>query len=291
MRTFLLSFFVSLIVGLFIYKDTMLDIWQQYPSKYQNLSCLQGNEAMNKLSNSPALLDLCYGDSLLLGGFEGFNLTYNMSFFTPSDNNRFFMEKTIDFLVKNKNAKLCIAATTDKTETTTSYYEREGLRRAALIKDVFLMLAKNKPIDKNRFVLTDSVTFGRSKPLVSFRLLPIDESAADFDFEKMTFFGDNFVEGHATLQPKTAFMNYSDSLRIFLKHSPRSILTVRIYIKEKNEEKLAFQRAQTLHAYFVALGLLSNNIKLNIINNTIPFYNNSNLNLHFDIEISKPLSL
>ncbi len=285
MRIFFISFLVSFFIGLFVCKDTMLDIWEQYQISYANVGNKPDAELASKTSYSSQPLDLYYGDSLLLGGFEGFNLTYSMNFFTPSENNRFFMEKTIDFLVQNKNANLCITATTDKSETTTSYYEREGLRRAALIKAIFLMLAKNKYLDKNQFVLNDSLTYGRSKPAVSFRLLPSAENTADFDFEKMTFFGDNFVDNDATLQPKTAFMNYTDSLRVFLKHCPNTTLTIKMYIRQKSAEKLAFQRAQTLHSYFVALGLLSHNIKLNIINNNTPIYNGKDLNLYFDIEI------
>ena len=41
-------------------------------------------------------------------------------------------------------------------------------------------------------------------------------------------------------------------------------IVINAYTVDKKQQNLALKRAQTLHQYFMALGLLSNNIKLNI---------------------------
>ena len=80
----------------------------------------------------------------------------------------------------------------------------------------------------------------------------------------LPIYGDNFLEGNATLQPKSAFINYSDSLRVHVKRNETTKIVINAYTVDKKQQNLALKRAQTLHQYFMALGLLSNNIKLNI---------------------------
>ena len=256
-------------------------------------------------------LTLYYGDSLLLGGYARFKATEHTLYFIPTENNTLFIKKTIEFLAKHPDTKLCIVGTVFMNEPVTSYYESEGLHRAALVRAAFLNEAQQQTasqkgnqtaqqaaflsplakIDANRIAIDDSIMTEDAMPLLSFRLIPAKQKVIPYQFEKMTFYGDNFLEGNATLQPKSAFINYSDSLRLHIKRNESTKIVINAYTIDKKQQNLAFKRAQTLHKYFMALGLLSTNIKLNItIDPTnLAVTNNLNselINQRFDVEVN-----
>lgn len=236
------------------------------------------------------------GDSLLLGGFESFELRNTSVSFTPSPNNTILMDKLLAFLAKIPTAKLVLVGYTPINEPITSFYESEGLRRAALLRKSFLqrveaMTPEQTANIQNRLVIDDSITMNNPPNLLGLKIIGSSDLTMNYEFERMTFYDDNFVRGEATLQPKSAFINYSDSLHAFLKQKPNTIITVHTHINQKQQQKIAFQRAQTLHRYFVALGLLSDNIKLNIMIDDSPLATSNNLdpalkNNRFEIEIA-----
>ncbi len=285
MRAFLLGVLFFSTFVFYTHKYALCKIWHKCDDE---LSLNTSLENIPTLKNTTALL---YGDSLLLGGFERFKTNHTSREFRPTTNNLSFIEKTIAFLEKHPDTKLCIIGTAFMNEPVTSFYESEGLRRAALIRNQFLAAAKSHQIDENRFDIDDIISINDVEPQISFRLLPKPEKVMAYRFKKMTFYSDNFIEGDATLQPKSAFINYSDSLRTLITARPHINLAIHCYISDKSQQKIAFQRSQVLHTYFMALGLLSNNIKLNIIIDDAPLAVVNNLqsilrSQRFEVEIN-----
>ncbi|MEY4926021.1 MAG: hypothetical protein RI894_457 [Bacteroidota bacterium] len=249
---------------------------------------------VNSISNDAPVLknttSLYYSDSLLFGGFERFKLTHTSQNATLSENNRLFIRKAIDFLEKNPNVKLCIVGSAFMNEPVTAYYESEGLRRADLVRKAILTIENNHKINEKQVEIDDIITVNDIEPQISFKLLPVEVPLMSYRFKKMTFYSDNFIEGDATLQPKSAFINYSDSLRLFTAAHQNTKIAINSYITDKSEQKTAFERTQILHQHFMALGLLSNNIKLNIIVDATQLAGVNNLqpvlkNQRFEIEI------
>ena len=271
MRVFGIGFGIFAVFLLVARQYVVCELWHNCPDTAALRPDTNAALQLNRLPKQ-GRLDLYYGDSLLLGGFEEFGFAPTTQELILTPNNQAFAARTLDFLQQNRTTQLLIIGTYSPDEPSKDGYETAGLLRAATVRDYLV----HAGIAAKRIGLDDEAS--NLAPTVRFKVVPQSQPLLPYKTDNMAFYDDNFLERSATFRPKIAFTTFAHTLQTRFAQKNNKKLTITVFMDGENSlkaEKMATDRVQAVYDYFVALGLQENKIKMNIKINDAPIVNNA----------------
>ena len=247
---------------------------RQHCNEINNPAADTGQMLLNKPPRQENLV-LYYGDSLLLGGYESFEVNEPNLTFRLTQNNKVLIKKLNEILEAMPKTQLTVTGKYKMSENSSSFYETKGLERASKAREQLIDLG----IAPLRINIADEMT-NLPPNEIKFQVTNADAPSIMGVFNDMSFYEYNFLDKTATFRPKPAFIQYADLVVKYFSQNADNELDIIINIPKNYNTSatnaLAQERADAIKAYFVALGLHTKQIKTNMkINKEVAIANAS----------------
>ena len=208
-------------------------------------------------------LDLREGETVILEGFDQFYFEPDSILPDLNENNGQFLDAVVSYLQSNPEKKLTLTGRYLESEryAKAGFFENIGLARAAQIE----FLLEERGVLESRMYLDHEALEGDSLPEPILFRIPLPDTSGyrklQFSFKDMTYSDANFAYNSDVFTPGEGFVNYADSVKIFLDLHPdyRMLIighTDSIASEQYNED-LGLRRARSAQAYFRNLGVTS----------------------------------
>lgn len=211
----------------------------------------------------PQTLSLRYQDSILLEGYDQFWFAKDSIRPDLNMDNRRFISDVFRYFDYHPDQKLTIIGRmlVDEVDARAGFFENIALARAAQAE----LLLEAAGMERGRIYL-DYETVGADtlwEPLV-FLVANVEKNRfkeLQFSFEDMTYSDANFAYNSAEFTPGDGFLNYADSVVVFLGQRPDYRLNIIGHTdsiaSEQYNEDLGLRRAKAAEAFFREQGVQS----------------------------------
>ncbi len=224
-------------------------------------------------------LTLTDGDSVVLSGFDHFAFTPGQVSPDLNDNNRLFLDKAAEYLLRKGAKQLTITGVyrLDEEGARYGFYENLGVARADEVRKMLM----SRGILEERISLDHRIdsTNDLRRPLAFEAFSDDGRNRSLFTFTNMTFSDANFEFGSAEFRPGTPFIAYADSVKVFFDLNPEKLLTIVGHTDSIDTDqfnyRLGMDRARNARQYFVELGIDGARITVNSKGETMPVSTNS----------------
>ncbi len=209
-------------------------------------------------------LQLMEDDRVILSGYDQFLFPTGEGLPVLNANNQLFLDTLATLMLADTSKQLQLTGyfTAQEADMMAGFWEDMGLARAAAIRD----LLRNRGISEQRIDL-DHVQLSDSllaEP-VRFAFFGAAPDAYDsyaketFDFHNMTYSDANFPSNGYLFTPTTAFVNYADSVRVYLESAPEKRIRLIGHTDSDGtdayNQKLGMKRAESTRAYLKGIGI------------------------------------
>ena len=216
----------------------------------------------NRLTN----LLLIDGDTPILEGYEQFSFDTEKSIPNLSVDNKNYLNAAATYLKNNPDKNLKITGLYRPSEKTIhqGMFENLGLARANNIKNLLVQ----RGIDKSRLFLDYNIgDESLSEPLSFAMFSAIPEEMNDkegminaqYSFDNMVFSDANFEFNSAVFTPGSAFLNWADSVQVYLAEHPDQSLQIIGHTDNTGpaayNEDLGLERALAARIFFKEKGI------------------------------------
>ena len=185
-------------------------------------------------SNRPTNLSLLDGDTPILDNYEQFSFDIEKSLPELSIDNKNYLNGVAAYLKNNpdKNLKITGLYRPSEKSIQQGIFENLGLARANSIKNLLIQ----RGIDKSRVFLDYNIGEESLSTPLSFSMfsaIPNEMSDneegiinAQYSFDNMVFSDANFEINSAVFTPGPAFLNWADSVQVYLRENPKKAFQV-----------------------------------------------------------------
>lgn len=201
-------------------------------------------------------LNLTFGDSIILEGYNQFLFQQNISKPTLDSSNIVFLDKLAEYLFDHEDKKLKITGRflESESEIEVGHLNNLGIARASSVRDQLLTRVST---------LEDRISIDHEKvqgdtllePLL-FEILDIDNTEladVQFTFTNMTFLESNFEVDSDEFNPGDAFLTYADSMKTYFELNPDKTLRIIGHADNTGTDKynkdLGYRRADKTKTY------------------------------------------
>lgn len=211
-------------------------------------------------------LQLTEDDRVILDGYDQFLFPKGIERPILNDNNRAFLD-TLATLMQgdtSKTLKITGHYTPQEADMMVGFWEDMGLARAAALRDLLRGKGVSEQrIDIDHVLLTDSLL---AEP-AQFSFIGVAPDAYEgyakerFDFHNMTYSDANFPSNGYIFTPTTAFVNYADSVKVYLESAPDKRVRIIGHTDSDGTDayntKLGMKRAESTRTYLKELGIVN----------------------------------
>lgn len=215
-------------------------------------------------------LQLTEDDRVILSGYDQFRFPAGEGLPVLNANNQLFLDTLAAIMLADTNKQLQLTGyfTSQEADIMAGFWEDMGLARAAAIRD--LLRGKGiseQRIDLGHIQLTDTLL---AEPVrFAFTGTAPDAYGAyakeTFDFHNMTYSDANFPSNGYIFTPTTAFVNYADSVRVYLESAPEKRIRLIGHTDSDGTDaynlRLGMKRAESTRTYLKGIGI-TNSIML-----------------------------
>lgn len=215
-------------------------------------------------------LQLTEDDRVILSGYDQFLFRTGEGLPVLNPDNQLFLDTLAALMLADTNKQLQLTGyfTPQEADIMAGFWEDMGLARAAAIRDLLRSRGiSEQRIDLDHIQLTDSLL---AEP-VRFTFVGTAPDAYDtyaketFDFHNMTYSDANFPSNGYIFTPTTAFVNYADSVKVYLASAPEKRIRLIGHTDSDGtdayNQRLGMKRAESTRTYLKGLGI-TNSIML-----------------------------
>lgn len=226
-------------------------------------------------------LNLTFGDSLILEGYNQFYFQNGISQPTIDSSNLAFLDGIVSYMIDNEDKKLKITGRFLESESDiqVGFIDNIGNARAQAIGNMLIDLG----IPKDRISYDRSMVTGSeiSEPIIFEILEKTDNDFADvqFSFTNMTFSESNFESDSDEFNPGDAFLSYADSMRTFFELNPDKTLKIIGHADktggDAHNKDLGYRRANSAKLYIANQVGIQTEIKIESKGEKVPIADNA----------------
>lgn len=183
------------------------------------------------------------------------SININPGFISPLGDYGTFLDDVAVYLADHPNQQLTITGRwlEEEAGVDSKPYENMGLARAAIMRDSLA----GRGVDLSRLEIAHTRVAGDLEEGILF----FTQEKEEITFTNVNFSGDNFDSGSAAFRPNADFVQYVDTLIIYLEANPEKQIALTGHTDNTGSEdlnrKLGLQRAESVKRYLVKRGVRS----------------------------------
>ena len=208
----------------------------------------------------PKTLSLLENGKDVLQGYDQFAFAPGATEVKLSDNNQAFLKAVVRKLNEDVSINLGVTGLYKESEEqkeSLGFFENLGIARAVHIQH--LLSERGIPIERIKLDYGLQEDYTGEETLIFELFRPVLVEGLHFRFTSMVFSDNNFRQGSSDFLPKSTFLSYVDSLKVYFSTNPDASLTIVGHTDNlgnpQDNYELGLQRANNVKKYLEEQGI------------------------------------